>query len=225
MTAIINSGTSYQGNIDSLKLANENKGFIYSSFGYHPISSGKLDENNLNKVINQMKENMDNIVAIGEVGIDFFYVKDKSEREKQKEIFKQFAELANEYKKPILIHCRDGERKAFNIIQDYDDIPEVIFHCFSGSMKTANRIIDKGYYMSVATMINYSKRHQELFKEISLENILTETDSPYLAIEKGIRNEPSNVRLAIEKLAEIKGLTFEEVDKITENNAKKVFNI
>ncbi|KZX11957.1 Tat-linked quality control protein TatD [Methanobrevibacter curvatus] len=225
MTAIINSGTSFDGNISSLKLANKHDGFIYTSFGFHPISSAKIGEEVLNKVINQTISHMDEIVAIGEVGLDFFYVKDKSEREKQKKIFHKFAHLANEYKKPILIHCRDAERKAFNIIKDYEDIPEVIFHCFSGSLKTAKRIMNLDYKMSVATMICYSKKHQDLFKEIPLEYILTETDSPYLALERGLRNEPVNVKNAIKKIAQLKGISYGEVDKITESTAKKVFGI
>jgi TatD DNase family protein len=225
LSKIINSGTNYESNYESLRLSEDYKGFIYPSFGFHPLNSGKSDYNELEIVINQIKEHMDEIIAIGEVGMDYFYIKDKKERTKQNEIFKKFAEIANEYKKPIVIHCRDAEKKAYNIVKEYDSIPKVIFHCYSGSFKTAQKLLDYNYYMSISTMICYSKHHQELIKDIPLENILTETDSPYLSPERGNRNNPFNVEEAIEKIAEIKQIDFETVNKVTEENAKKVFKL
>lgn len=223
--AFINSGTSLEDNKKALKLANDNKDFIYPTFGYHPVSSQKYSEDYLKKTQEHLIENIDNIVAIGEVGMDFFYVKDKALREKQRETFISFIEIANEYEKPLLMHVRDCERKAFNIIKDYDNIPEIIFHCFGGSIKTAKRIMDQGYYMSFSTMLCYSQRHQELIKDIPLEYVLTETDSPYLALTKEERNEPANVINAGLKIAEIQDIPYETVDEITTSNARKVFNI
>jgi len=225
LTAVINSGTSLDGNKEVLKLANQHPNFIYPTFGFHPVSSGKISNDNLKLAIEYMKEHLDDILAIGEVGMDYFYVKDKGERARQNEIFTQFVELANEYEVPLLIHARDCEKKAYNIVKDYDNIPKVIFHCYSGSLKTAKKIIDSGYYTSFATMLCYSKHHQELVREIPIENILTETDSPYLAPKRGDRNEPANVALVVEKLAEIKEESFDTIDKVTEKTAKNVFGI
>jgi TatD DNase family protein len=225
LTAIVNSGTSYEGNIETLKLSKDNNGFIYPTFGFHPLQSGKMLDDDVDKVISQITKHMDEIVAIGEVGMDFFYIKDKTERNRQMEIFKKFCNIANQEEKPLLIHCRDAEKKAFNIVSEYESIPDVIFHCYSGSLKTAKKIMDKNYFMSVSTMIDYSKQHQDLFSQISLENILTETDSPYLHPIRGERNEPKLVEIAINKLAELNEITPNQVDKITENNAKKVFKI
>jgi TatD DNase family protein len=222
---LINSGTSFEGNINALKLSNEHKDFIYPTFGFHPLQSANMNNDDVDKVLSQITEHIDEIVAIGEVGIDFFYVKDKIQRNRQMEIFEKFCNLANEHEKAILIHCRDGEKKAFNIVNQFDEISNVIFHCYSGSLKTAKKIMDNGYYMSVSTMIDYSKQHQELFHEIPLKYLLTETDSPYLNPIKGKRNEPSCVKIAINKLAEIKEIDPISVNKITENNAKKVFKI
>lgn len=225
LTAIVNSGTSYEGNQSALKLANKYKDFIYPSFGYHPVSSADSTDEYLNMAQNHLIKNLDNIVAIGEVGMDFFYVKDKAMRNKQREIFISFVEIANEYKAPLLIHARDCEKKAFNIVKEYDDIPNIVFHCFSGSLKTARRILDKDYYISFSTMVCYSKRHQDLVKEIPLNNILTETDSPYLAMTKEERNEPANVIKTAKKIAELQNVDLATVDEVTTNNAKKVFNI
>lgn len=225
LSAMINSGTSLEGNERALKLSEEYSGFIYPTFGFHPVSSGQIDSDNLNLSINYIKENINDIVAIGEVGMDYFYVKDKTERARQGEIFTKFVELANEYEIPLLIHARDCEKKAFNIVKEYDNIPNVIFHCYSGSLKTAKKLIEEGYYTSFSTMICYSNHHQELAKDIPIENILTETDSPYLAPKRGDRNEPANVAYVIEKLAEIKEESVDTIDKITENTAKSVFDI
>ena len=226
LDAVIVSGISENSNQGVLDLSNEYKDFIYPSFGYHPVSSQNCSDEELIGAHKHLISHIDDIVAIGEVGMDFFYVKDKALRERQKEIFTSFIEIANEYKVPLLMHVRDCEKKAVNIIQDYEDIPYFIFHCFSGSLKTARRIMDMGNaYMSFSTMLCYSKAHQDLIKEIPLEYILTETDSPYLAMTKEERNEPANVAKAVSKIAEIQNSEIDIVDSITTNNARKVFKI
>ena len=226
LDAVIVSGIGYESNKGVLELSQEYENFIYPSFGYHPVSSQNSTHEELIKTHEQILENANNIVAIGEVGMDYFYVKDKALREKQKEIFLTFIELSNEYKIPLLMHVRDCEKKALNIVQEYENIPSVIFHCYSGSGKTAKRIMENdNYYMSFSTMLCYSNQHQELIKKISLDHILTETDSPYLAMTKEERNEPSNVVNAVKKIAEIQNEDMETVDEITTNNARKIFGI
>ena len=226
LDAVIVSGIGYESNKGVMNLCDEYKNFIYPSFGYHPVSSQNCSEEELKLSHSHLIENINNIVAIGEVGMDYFYVKDKALREKQKEIFLSFIEIANEYKVPLLMHVRDCEKKALNIVLEYDDIPYVIFHCFSGSSKTARRIMEKdNYFMSFSTMLCYSKQHQDLIKNISLDHILTETDSPYLAMTKEDRNEPVNVVNAVKKISEIQNEDMETVDKITTNNARKIFKI
>ena len=226
LDAMIVSGIGYESNKGVLDLCNEYKNFIYPTFGYHPVSSQNCSKEELKLTHSHLIDNISNIVAIGEVGMDYFYVKDKALREKQKEIFLSFIEIANEYEVPLLMHVRDCEKKALNIVLEYDNIPYVIFHCFSGSAKTAKRITEKdNYFMSFSTMLCYSKQHQELIENISLDHILTETDSPYLAMTKEERNEPANVVNTVKKIAEIQNEDVETVDKITTNNALKVFKI
>lgn len=226
LDAVIVSGIGYESNKGVLDLCSKYEGFIYPSFGYHPVSSQNCSDEELKQAHAHLVDNIDNITAIGEVGMDYYYVKDKALREKQKEIFLSFIEIANEYKVPLLMHVRDCEKKALNIVLDYDDIPYVVFHCYSGSAKTARRIMEKdNYFMSFSTMLCYSKAHQELIKDISLDHILTETDSPYLAMTKEERNEPVNVVKAVAKIAEIQNEDIETVDSITTNNARKVFKI
>lgn len=226
LDAVINSGTNLEGNQTVLHLSKENEGFIYPTFGFHPVTSQECTAEELHEAQKHLIDNINDIVAIGEVGMDFFYVKDKSLRARQKEIFTSFIEIANDYKVPLLMHVRDCEKKALNLINEYEDLPYAVFHCFSGSLKTAKRIMEHdNYYMSFSTMLCYSQRHQELIKDIPLDHVLTETDSPYLAMTKEERNEPANVVKACEKIAEIKEMDLNTVDEITTNNAKRVFNI
>lgn len=226
LDAVIVSGYSIGSNKDVLKLSEEYEGFIYPTFGFHPVSSQKCSDEELKDAHTLAIDNIDNILAIGEVGMDYYYVTDKTLRERQQEIFRSFLDIANEYKVPIVMHVRDCEKKTVNIIEDYDDIPYFVFHCYGGSLKTAKRIMNRdNSYMSFSTMLCYSKHHQDLIEKIDLDYVLTETDSPYLAMTKEERNEPANVTKAVAKIAEIKNMDINIVDEITTNNAKKVFNI
>lgn len=226
LDCIVASGFSNDSNQAVLKLSKDYEGFIYPTFGFHPVSSQNSTDEELKEAHNYLIENLDNIVAVGEVGMDYYYVTDKALRERQREIFTSFLNIANEYKVPIVMHVRDCEKKAVNIIQDYDNIPYFIFHCYGGSFKTAKRIMDMdNAYMSFSTMLCYSKQHQDLVEKIDLDYILTETDSPYLAMTKDERNEPVNVVNAVNKIAELKDIDVSVVDEMTTNNARKIFKI
>lgn len=223
---VIVSGYSNDSNIKVLKLSKDNEGFIYPTFGFHPVSSQNATQEDIKIAHENVRKYIDDIVAIGEVGMDYFYVSDKDLRERQEEIFRGFLDLANEYKVPIVMHVRDCEKKAVNIIEDYEDIPYFVFHCYGGSLKTAKRIMNRGdSYMSFSTMLCYSKHHQDLIEKIDLNYVLTETDSPYLAMRKEDRNEPVNIMKAVHKIAEIKNMDVASVDEITTNNARKIFKI
>ena len=223
---VIVSGYSNESNMKVLQLSKDYEGFIYPTFGFHPVSSQNATEEDLKIAHENIRNNLDSILAVGEVGMDYYYVTDKALRERQQEIFKSFLELANEYRVPIVMHVRDCEKKAVNIIEDYDDIPYFVFHCYGGSLKTAKRIMNRGdSYMSFSTMLCYSKHHQDLIEKIDLDYLLTETDSPYLAMTKEERNEPANVVKAVHKIAEIKNMDVSTVDEITTNNARKIFKI
>ena len=223
---VIVSGYSNESNMKVLQLSKDYEGFIYPTFGFHPVSSQNATEEDLKIAHENIRNNLDSILAIGEVGMDYYYVTDKALRERQQEIFRSFLELANEYRVPIVMHVRDCEKKTVNIIEDYGDIPYFVFHCYGGSLKTAKRIMNRDdSYMSFSTMLCYSKHHQNLIEKIDLDYILTETDSPYLAMTKEERNEPANVVNAVHKIAEIKDIDVSTVDEITTNNARKIFKI
>ena len=223
---VIVSGYSNESNMKVLQLSKDYEGFIYPTFGFHPVSSQNATEEDLKIAHDNIRNHLDDILAIGEVGMDYYYVTDKALRERQQEIFRSFLELADKYNVPIVMHVRDCEKKAVNIIEDYENIPYFVFHCYGGSLKTAKRIMNRDdSYMSFSTMLCYSKHHQDLIEKIDLDYVLTETDSPYLAMTKEERNEPVNVVNAVHKIAEIKNMDVSTVDEITTNNARKIFKI
>jgi TatD DNase family protein len=225
LAAIINSGATLGGNRRTLKLVEDYKGFIYGTLGFHPVDASNADFSVIDEAFKEIHENIDKAVAVGETGLDFYHIKDTESRNKQIKVFRSFIDLANEYEMPIVIHARDAELKAFELVNKYSRDIDIVFHCYGGNVETASKIIDESYYVSFSTIICYSEHHEELVEEIPIQNILTETDSPYLSPFKGQKNEPVFVEETVKKIACIKSLSTSKVDKITEKNAKKVFGI
>jgi len=184
-------------------------------------------------------------VAIGEVGLDYHYFDPEDNVakliQKQKEVFIEFIKIANKVQKPVMIHCwgvKSDFKKSNHIPPNaYDDLYEIlqnnpvkkrgIIHSFVGSFKTAQKFIDLGYKIGLNGIITYGISYDRLIKEIGLEYIVLETDCPYLTPvpKKGERNEPILVELVAKKIADIKGVSLDEVAKITTQNAKEVFEI
>lgn len=225
LKVIINSGASLGGNRRTLKLKEEYPGFLYPTLGFHPSNASKADSVIIEKAISEIKDNIDKSVAIGETGLDFHDLDDENAKKRQLMVFKTFIELAVEYQMPLVIHARDAERKALDMVMKQPSIPDVIFHCYGGDAETAKMIVDQGYYLSFSTVISFSKHHQVLAREIPLSSMLTETDSPYLSPFKGMRNEPAFVEEVIKTIAQVKAISEGEVDKITQKNAVKIFRL
>jgi TatD DNase family protein len=225
LNSIINSGATLGGNRRTLKLVEEYKGFLYGTLGFHPESASKADASIIEQSFKEINENIDKAVALGETGLDFYHIGETDKRNRQIKVFRSFIDLANEYEMPLVIHARDAESKSFEIVKKYSKGIDVIFHCYGGNLETMNKIIEESYYISFSTIICYSDYHKELVENIPLENVLTETDSPYLSPFKGQKNEPAFVEETVKKIAEIKSISPIKVDKITEKNAKKIFGI
>lgn len=222
---VVDSGASIESNAKSLKLKQEYDGFLKTTMGYHPVYAGKDTEETSEKTIEQIIDNIDNIEAIGEIGLDFSEQRSETELRNQHERFHKLLEVATEYEKAIVLHVREAEAEALEIVKEYPQIPDVIFHCFSGSKKTALEAVDYGYYISFATNSLFSKKHKKNIKAVPLENMLTETDSPYLSPVKGEANQPLNIRKTIERIERTKKIEFKEIEKQTEKNAIKVYNL
>lgn len=228
-----NSGVSYITNVGydldssrrSLVLAKQYP-FVYATVGIHPHDVENLTERDMEELAMLAEEKK--AVAIGEIGLDYFY--DNSPRDLQKKWFKRQIELALELDMPITVHNRESNEDCMNILKQYD-IKKIggIMHCYSGSAQMAKEVVAMGMCISFAGPITFrnNRRGVETVREIPLEYILIETDSPYLTPEpfRGTRNDSRRVRYVAEKIAEIKGISFEETARITAENAKRVYRI
>jgi TatD DNase family protein len=163
--------------------------------------------------------------AVGEIGIDLYW--DKTFLEEQKEVFRRQISLANERNKPVVIHCRESYREIMEVLDGTPKkSPQGIFHCFTGNSDQAREVIGRGFHIGIGGVVTYKKSGLDaVVAEIPLEQIVLETDAPYLAPvpHRGKRNLPAYLRLVGEKVAEIKGLPLEEVARITTENARKIF--
>jgi TatD DNase family protein len=225
LTAIINSGASLGGNRRTLNLQEEYKGFLYSTLGFHPSKASKADSTIIKQALDEINTNIDLAVGMGETGLDFHEITDTNARKRQLKLFEIFIELSQEYGLPLIVHARDAEEKALSMVKKASSISDVVFHCYGGDLRTAELIVEEGYYISLSTIVCFSDHHQKLAEEIPISNLLTETDSPYLSPFKGIRNEPAFVEETVRVIAEKKSISPSEVGRTTEKNAKKIFKI
>lgn len=197
---------------------------VYGAIGIHPTEVGISNEASLEWIENHLKE--DKIVAIGEIGLDYHY--GTEEKEKQIEFFRKQLELARKYHKPVVIHSRDAIEDTYNIVREYKDI-KMVLHCYSGSLEMAKRFLELDVYFGIGGVLTFknSRVLKEVVSFLPLDHILLETDSPYLAPEpfRGSKNEPKNVLLVAEALANLKGISVEEVLNITTKNAFSRFDL
>ncbi len=219
---IINNGVDVESNRKTLELSKRFKS-IRAALGLHPEFIEKFSYELIDSEINFIRKNKDKIAAIGEVGLDFHWVKDEKLRSKQEDLFKRFIELSNELKKPLIIHSRGAEREVVNILKDIDH-HQFIMHSFGGRLNMLNNLLNEGAYFSIPPIIVRGSHFQELVKRVPLSSLLTETDSPFLGPFKDKKNEPANVKLTVKKIAEIKGLTVEEVENNLFMNYMKLFS-
>jgi len=209
---IINSGINLNSNFATKRLLiNEN---VRATYGLSPIDTDQAD-----KVEDFIRQNRDTATGIGEVGLDYYHIRDTVQRERQKAAFRRFIDLSDELELALVVHSRDAERHVFEMTNRLDD---VIYHCYSGDLDTLHKIVDCGHYISISTRVKKSKIHQEMVKCTPQELIIVETDSPYLSPRKG-RNEPAYIIEAIATIAEIWTTTVDEAASIILANTVNAF--
>jgi TatD DNase family protein len=231
--AIMVSGTNPLANKQVLEMANIDP-IIKVSLGLHPIDALGLSEGetgivksegnvDLDKEFKFIEENKDKILAIGEIGLDYYW--DKDHHQEQQDVFRKVLRLAVKIKKPVVIHTWAAEEDCINILEEeiQDKVP-VLLHCFGGRKSLISRAIELGYYFSVPPSTVRTGNFNTMIKKIPIEKILTETDAPWQGPFKGERNEPAYVLETVKKIAEIKGISVEEVAEQIWNNYLKVFN-
>ncbi|MDX9691344.1 MAG: TatD family hydrolase [Acholeplasmataceae bacterium] len=221
VTDMIVIGMDEYHNKKAIEIADEYPN-IYATIGVHP---GYVDEATVEHIISLISHHK--VVAIGECGIDLYWTKDNLELQKQ--VFIQQIELSIEHNLPLVIHTRNSFDEAYECLLPYKGKARGVFHCFSSHLQDAKKAIDLGFMIGVDGPITYKNAEdiREIVKTIDLSHILVETDSPYLSPtpNRGKRNEPANTKEVVKKIAEIKGITIEEVAQITYQNAQKLFQL
>jgi len=205
--------------------------WIYATVGIHPQSLKDLNpaqEEEAYQILRGLvEENRDRIVAWGEIGLDYY--RDYSPRERQMRALRRQLELASELSLPVIIHCREAQEDVLRIIREADGWLKGVFHCFSGDERMAREALELGFYISFAGPLTYpnARRLQEVAKGLPLERIVLETDAPFLAPQsfRGRRNEPAYISHTAERLAELRGLSLEDISRITSLNASQLFGI
>ena len=200
--------------------------FMYAAIGWHPVDAIDLTDSYL-EWIEELTAHP-KVVAIGEIGLDYHW--DKSPKDVQQVVFRRQIQLARKLDLPIIIHNREATEDVVTILEE-EGAAEVggIMHCFSGSPETAKRCLDMNFYISLGGPVTFKNavKPKEVAKEVPLDRLLIETDCPYLAPHpyRGKRNEPSYVKLVAEQIADLKGVSFDEVAKATMENANRLFRI
>lgn len=230
ITKFICVGYDIQSSKKSIEIANKYE-YIYSICGISPNdvphNMQEVEKNvyEIEKLL--IEDNYKNIVAVGEIGLDYYW--NKENKEIQKEMFISQIKLANKYNLPIVIHTREAIIDTLSILKEQKCTNKGIFHCCPLNCELVKEGLKLGYYISLAGPITFknSKNAEDIVKMVPLNKLLIETDSPYLAPEpkRGTRNDSRNVQLVAKKIAEFKGIPLEEVAKATYKNALDVFSI
>lgn len=222
---IVNVGASLKSTASTVELTRKYP-FIYGAAGIHPNETGELNEQNFLWLREQCM--LDKIVAVGEIGLDYYW--DEPEHDIQKYWFERQLDLAREIKKPVIIHSRDAAKDTFDIMKEKkaEEIGGVI-HCFSYSPEIALDYVKMGFFIGIGGVVTFKngKKMKEVVKAVPFDRIVLETDSPYLAPEpnRGKRNSSLNIPYIANQIAQIKDVTYEEVIEQTRNNAKILYHL
>lgn len=220
---MITAGVDDDTNLEVIDVANKYDN-VYGVIGIQPEEVLNFSD----KSIKIIEDNINNpkIIGIGEVGLDYYW--DDTHKEEQIKVFRCMMDLARKYNKTVVIHSREAIQDTYDIVKEYSDV-KCILHCYSSSVEMAKEFIKLGVMLGIGGVLTFknSKKLVEVVKEIPMEYLLLETDSPYLSPEplRGKTNIPNNIEIVAKKIAEIKNISVEEVLRITTENAERQFNI
>ncbi|MFA5275331.1 MAG: TatD family hydrolase [Candidatus Omnitrophota bacterium] len=220
---LVNTASSLKSSQNSIELAAKYD-FIYSTAGIHPHEADAVTKEDIEE-IKKLAQNK-KVVAIGEIGLDFY--RNYSKPANQIPLFTSLLDLAKDLNLPVVIHTREAGSETLRVLKEAMPLRAVV-HCFSGDAQFLKQCLDLGFYISFTCNVTYKKAQnlRDMVKLTPSDKLLLETDCPYLSPEgmRGKRNTPLSVKLLAEEVARIKDLSFEEVAKITTNNAFKFFNL
>ena len=220
---IVDPGCDLESSRAAIALA-EKYSFVYAAVGWHPEDMDKLTDEGFDEMIKLMRH--PKCIAIGEVGLDYYW--DAGHKDEQKALFIRQIELALALDKPVIVHDREAHGDSFDIVCRYPALRGV-FHCYSGSAEMAAELLKRGWYLGFDGPITYknARKALEVLQMCPLERMVIETDSPYLTPvpNRGKRNDSSNLKYVIDKIAEVKGVSASEIERATFENGKKLFGM
>ena len=222
---VVNVGASLKSTENTVRLTKEYS-FIYGAAGVHPDEVGELNEARFAWLKEQCQQ--EKIVAVGETGLDYYW--DKEDHEVQKQWFIRQLRLAKELRMPVIVHSREAAADTMEILkQEHDSQSLAVIHCYSYSPEMAQEYLKMGYYLGIGGVITFknARRLKETVQEAPLERLLLETDCPYLAPEpfRGKRNDSTHLSYVAEEVAKLKGVTAEEVIRVTMENARTFYGL
>jgi len=219
--ALITSSLTFNDAIRALKISSKYPGFIFVTIGNDPL---EFDLSTISKIRDLIIERRYEIVGIGEVGLDYYYAREASLREKQKQLLREWISLAKELDLPLIIHSRSAGKYAIKLLLE-EHAENVLMHAYDGRPGWALKATEAGYFFSIPTSVWRSAQKQKLVKFLPLDHLMLETDAPVLSPILGRRNEPVNIIYAAKKISEIKNVDLEQVAEVTTRNAIKFFSL
>lgn len=220
---VMNVGCCLESSGDCIALA-EKYPFVYASVGSHPDSADEVNEEVIEKYRTMAQH--EKVLAIGEIGLDYYY--ETVPREIQQKAFRMQMELAKELDMPVIVHERNAHDDGMRIVKDFKGVTGV-FHCYSGSAEMARQLVNMGWYIGFTGVLTFknARKAVETAERIPLDRIVIETDCPFMAPEpfRGKRNDPGYLYRMAERLAEIRGISVEEVHAVTTENARRLYRL
>ena len=221
---IIAPGVDLDSSLKVRDLADRFPG-VYFAAGLHAHDASKFIERDLLQIKKMLTHKK--AVAVGEIGLDYHY--DFSPRSIQRHVLKRYLDLAVKIGKPVILHCREAEEDLFSILKEYDDKIRGVIHCYTGGVEWAEKFVKIGFYIGFTGVITFKKSEsiREVVKTVPSHRLLTETDAPYMTPVpyRGKINQPANVRIVAEKIAEVKGMTLEQMERTFLENASACFGV
>jgi len=226
VVGIIAMGSNHQSNLRVLEICRSHPHFIHPALGLHPWDLGQMDSQQVNSTLKCIRDNISNIVAIGEVGLDYDkrVIKTVS-KEHQKRVLAQLLELAREYGKPVSVHSRYSWRDCLDLLQAHG-VEKAVFHWYTGLSSVLRDIIEAGYYISATPAAEYHEEHRRAIRETPAERLLLETDCPVqYGRENRYRSAPSDIRKSLKAAASLKGINEAALAEMTTCNAGRLFGL
>jgi len=235
LEAVIVNGLEPTSNREVLALA-ETYPHVHAACGIYPVDAiaGRIDRASwtqpfeppaafdVDEEIDWIDANADRMVAIGECGLDQYWITDQSEE--QERVLRRLCEVAIKHDKPVILHSRKAELRTFEILQELA-VQKADFHCYGGKLKLARRIAEAGYYLSIPPVVERAESFQQMARTLPLDRLLTETDCPYMGPDRDARNEPANVTRGIAAMAAARGVPVEEMAAAVRENCRRLFAV